>query len=214
MQGTRERVLRYVVEQRGARVEELAEALAITPAAVRRHLDHLRADGLIDARPVKQAMGRPYYAYHPTAKAAGEMPAAYADLFARMLQSLGDQHIDGAVAASIAASLAERHREELATGEVTEEELVRRVTESLRSEGILETWRAEDDGFHLVNSTCPYLQAAEISRLPCESDRQAIALLLGSEVEQIERIVDGAEVCEYLVRAGTQPEPAGAERGS
>jgi predicted ArsR family transcriptional regulator len=53
-----------------------------------------------------------------------------------------------------------------------------------------------------VNGTCPYLQAAELSRLPCESDRQAISLLMGSEVEQIARIVDGAPVCEYLVRHG------------
>ena len=181
-------------------MDELARALGITPAAVRRHLDHLRGDGLVEARSVKQATGRPFHAYYPTAEGAGHVPAPYADLVARMLRSLGEQHVDAAVATGVAASLADRHRSEV-PGRSQGETRVQSVTESLRSEGILESWHAEDDGYHLVNSTCPYPQAAELSRLPCEADRQAIGLLLGSEVEQVERIVDGSSVCEYVLRA-------------
>ena len=200
MQSTRERVLEHILEHRGARVDELAEALDITRAAVRRHLDHLRGDGLIEARSVKQAMGRPFHAYYPTAEATGHLPAPYADLFARMLRSLGEQHIDEAVATGVATSLAERHRSEVPR-RVRGEARVQHVTESLRSEGILDSWHPEEDGYHLLNSMCPYPQAAELSRLPCEVDRQAIGLLLGSDVEQIERIVDGSSVCEYVLRA-------------
>ena len=79
------------------------------------------------------------------------------------------------------------------------------MTASLRQEGILESWRAADDGFHLVNGTCPYRKAAEISPLPCESDRKAIELLLGLDVEQLNRIVDGSPICEYLVRTVRVP---------
>jgi predicted ArsR family transcriptional regulator len=79
--------------------------------------------------------------------------------------------------------------------------LVEQVTDSMRSEGILEAWHSGPDGFHLTNGVCPYLEAAAFSRLPCESDRKAIELLLGLEVEQLHRIVDGSPICEYLVRA-------------
>ena len=113
------------------------------------------------------------------------------------------------MATGVAASLAERHRDEVA-GSEEGEDLVEHVTESLRSEGILETWRAEADGFHLVNSCCPYPQAAELSPLPCEADRQAISLLIGKDVEQIERIVDGSSCCEYRVQLNTEPEHEGA----
>ncbi|MCC6420585.1 MAG: ArsR family transcriptional regulator [Gemmataceae bacterium] len=202
MQGTRERVLDYIVHRREARVEELAEALAITPAAVRRHLDNLRADGLVDVRAVKQATGRPYYAYHPTELAAGQVPAAYADLLARMLRSLGEQEsVAGGVTESVAASLASRHLQEMAEAAAAPQERIEQVTESLRQEGILETWRSEADGYHLTNGSCPYRLAAQISKLPCESDRKAIELLLGLDVEQVNRIVDGAPGCEYVVRA-------------
>jgi len=200
MQGTRDRILAYIVEHRGARAETLAEVFDISPAAVRRHLDNLRADGLVEARAVKQATGRPYYAFFPTEKAFGTIPPAYADLMARMLRGLEQRpDVVAEVLANVAESLASRHRDQIPDGAAVEE-IVARVTEVLRREGILEEWRLEPDGIHLVNTSCPYHAAAQISDLPCEADRKAIELLLGRDVEQLNRIVDGAPCCEYLVR--------------
>ena len=206
MQGTRERILEFVVERREIRVEELAETLGITPAAIRRHLDHLRADGLVDAKAVKQATGRPYHVYFATEKATQSVPPAYADLLERMLLGLGErEEVVAAVMTSVAESLASKHRHEVSG--LSPEELAAQVTASLRAEGILEAWRTEDDGIHLVNGRCPYHKAAAISTLPCESDRKAIEILLGHEVEQLNRIVDGAPCCEYLLRAApAQPQ--------
>ena len=205
MHSTRDRILDLVIERREARVEDLAIELGITSAAVRRHLDKLRADGLIDVKPVKQPTGRPFYVYSATEKATGAMPPAYADLMERMLRSLGEREdVIAAVMASVAESLASKHRHEVSG--LSTEELVAKVTESLRAEGILEDWRSEEDGIHLVNGRCPYHRAAEISKLPCESDRKAIELLLGHDVEQLNRIVDGAPCCEYLVRAEPRPQ--------
>ncbi|MGE3076313.1 MAG: helix-turn-helix transcriptional regulator [Dehalococcoidia bacterium] len=199
MQGTRERILESIVERREIRVEDLAAELSITTAAVRRHLDHLRADGLVDARAVKQATGRPYYIYFATEKATQSVPPAYADLMERMLKGLGEhEEVIAGVMASVAESVASKHRHEVMG--LSEEDRVAQVTNSLRAEGILEAWRSEDDGIHLINGRCPYHKAAEISKLPCESDRKAIELLLGHDVEQLNRIVDGASCCEYLVR--------------
>ena len=206
MQGTRERILEHVIERRDARVEDLATELGITTAAVRRHLDHLRADGLVDVKAVKQSTGRPYYAYFATEKATQTVPPAYADLLERMLRGVGESvAVNSAVVGSVAESLASKHRHEVSG--LADDELVAQVTVSLRSEGILEEWREEADGIHLVNGRCPYHMAAMISKLPCESDRKAIELLLGHEVEQLNRIVDGASCCEYLVRAqAAQPQ--------
>jgi predicted ArsR family transcriptional regulator len=205
MQGTRDRVLELIVQRREVRVEEIASELEITTAAVRRHLDHLRADGLVDMRMVKQATGRPYHAYHPTERAVGAMTSAHADLLERMLRSLGEREdVIAQVMTSVAEALAQKHRAEVPASMATAER-VGHVTASLRQEGILESWRAADDGFHLVNGTCPYRKAAEISPLPCESDRKAIELLLGLDVEQLNRIVDGSPICEYLVRTVRVP---------
>lgn len=206
MQGTRDRVLAYLIEHRGARAETLAEEFGITPAAVRRHLENLRADGLVEARTVKQATGRPYYAFFPTEKALGTIPPAYADLMQRMLRGLeGRPDVVAAVMASAAEALASRHRDEIPDSGAVEE-VVARVTEVLRREGILEAWHAGPDGIHLITTSCPYQAAAVVSDLPCQADRRAIELLVGREVEQLHRIVDGAPCCEYLVR-GTPDQP-------
>lgn len=198
MQGTRDHVLEYIRGHRDARVEELGEALGITPAAVRRHLDNLRADGLVDVRAVRQATGRPYYAYFLTEAALGTTQT-YADLLERVLRSVdGRPEVTESVAAQMAESVASRHRGEIAG---TAQERIVQVTESLKSEGILDSWHESSDGYHLVNGACPYRMAAEVSRLPCESDRKTIELLVGLDVLQLSRIVDGAPICEYLVRA-------------
>ena len=204
-------MLDFVVAHREVRVEDLAEAFGITTAAVRRHLDNLRADGLIDVRPVKQATGRPYHAYFPTEAAAGALPAGYADLLERVLKSVdGREDVAHAMAEQMAESVASRHRAECTTDGLPEVRIVQ-VTESLREEGILDGWHEEADGYHLVNGRCPYRKAAEFSKLPCESDRKAIELLLGQDVRQLHRLVDGAPNCEYLVRVAL--EPASAQKG-
>jgi len=216
MHGTRERILELMVRKREARVEEFADELDITPVAVRRHLDNLRADGMADVRAVKQPTGRPYYVYFATGKGLTSGAAAYAELLERMLVGLGDEdEMLPTVIDRVAQSLAEKHRQELVGVEAaTPEERIGRVTASLKKDGILDEWHTEDDGFHLVNAACPYRKAAEISRLPCDSDRKAIELLLGLDVEQLERIVDGAPVCEYLVRAvHDSHEPIEARQG-
>lgn len=209
MQGTRERILELVIERRELRVEDLAEELGITSAAVRRHLDNLRADGLVDVRAVRQSAGRPYYAYHATEAATTPVPAAYAGLLERMLRSLGEQdEVIASVMTSVAEALASRHQPEMA-GMVSgaNAERVAQVTKSLKEDGILDSWNSQADGFHLVNGACPYHKAAEISKLPCETDRLAIELLLGLQVEQLNRIVDGSPICEYLVRGARESEP-------
>ncbi len=198
MQGTRDRILDVIIRRREVRVEDLAAEFEITTAAIRRHLDNLRADGLIDARSVKQATGRPFYNYFPTDKAVEQAATAYVDLLGRMLISLGGRtDVLGTVMASVAESVASKHRGEM--DGIDAEARVVQVTESLREEGILDSWHSAHDGFHLVNGACPYRKVAEMSSLPCEADRKAIELLLGTDVQQIHRIVDGASCCEYVV---------------
>ena len=207
MQGTREQVLGLVVERREARAEELAEALGISAVAVRRHLDNLRADGFIDVRAVKQSTGRPFHAFFPTEKALGTISHGYADLLERVLRSVDERSdVTTSVAERMAATVAERHLGEIPAG-ASPEERIELVTEGLREEGILDHWQAASDGYHLVNCSCPYRRAAEISNLPCESDRKAIEMLVGAEVLQVHRIVDGYTQCEYVVSLTGEPAP-------
>jgi predicted ArsR family transcriptional regulator len=210
MESTKEQVLRLLQARGGATVAAVAEALGVSPAAVRRHLDHLRVDGLVDVRMERGGVGRPAFVFYPTQEAEERTPGAYPRLLARLyegLHSLDEPQVAGRDGAQVLRMLFEGVAEQVAREhepEVAADSLGERVAETgqaLRQEGIVDAWVKEEDGYRLTNSACPYRQAAVGSEGPCELDRRAIELLIAAPVRQISRIVDGHPACEYIVSA-------------
>ncbi|MGH7622361.1 MAG: hypothetical protein ACREMU_08475, partial [Gemmatimonadaceae bacterium] len=86
---------------------------------------------------------------------------------------------------------------------VTGSTLAQRVAETsdaLKGEGIVDHWRKDEDGYHLMNTSCPYRKAAEASDAPCHADRRTVELLVQAPVAQVSRMVDGKTQCEYVVQ--------------
>jgi predicted ArsR family transcriptional regulator len=213
---TREQVLRYVRGRRETTVSQVAEALELSQQAVRRHLDGLRADGLVDARIERHGVGRPALLFFATQRGEELAGMRLLERLYRHLDRLdartvsghsGRQLLDQAFS-EIAADVAAEHAPEVRGA--TLDERVAEASRALEREGIVDGWRKEQDGaFQIVNGECPYLRFAEMSDVACRSDRRSIELLVGAPVEQTSRIVDGAPACEYLVRvrpADTRPE--------
>ncbi len=208
MESTKEQVLRLLQARGGATVSAVAGALGVSPASVRRHLDHLRVDGLVDVRMERRGVGRPAFVFYPTEEAEERTPGAYPRLLSRLyegLLSLDELQVGGrdgvqvlrTVFEGVAEQVAREHKPEVAAE--TLEERVVETGEALRREGILDAWAKDEEGYRLTNSACPYRQAALGSEGPCELDRRAIELLLAAPVRQIGRIIDGHPVCEYIV---------------
>lgn len=208
--GTRGDILALLREQGEQTVAGLSRALGIAAPALRRHLDILAGEGLVTYRTVKQATGRPYFAYRLT-EAAQESPAAgYARLLERLLEDAASLPADDG-RRMLLDTLLERLTEHLTDdyrGKVrgrTLEERARSLTEALRAEGLLDRWEQREDGIHLYNTACPHRRAALAAHDLCASEQRAIASLLGQPVEQVGRMVDGAGCCEYVIR----PRPEG-----
>jgi predicted ArsR family transcriptional regulator len=111
------------------------------------------------------------------------------------------ERVFGGIAAEVAAD----HRTEVRGASL--DERVAAMSRALEREGIVDGWHKEGEIYHIVNGECPYLRLAEMSDLACRSDQKTVELLVGRPVEQIRRIVDGAPVCEYIIR----PEPVRVE---
>jgi DeoR family suf operon transcriptional repressor len=208
-EGTKAQILRLLQGRGEATVANLAQALDMSPAAVRRHLDGLRAGGLVDARPQRQAIGRPSFLFYPTEQAEELTSAGYSRLLGRMFRGLVElrpeeisgqpgKEVLGRVFEGVAERLAEQYGPQVA-GE-TLEERVPQAIRVLRAEGILDRWDRGPEGFRLTNSACPYRRAALATDQACSADRLAIQLLLGRPVEQVGRVVEGHPFCEYVVR--------------
>jgi DeoR family suf operon transcriptional repressor len=206
VESTRDQILRYVRGRRETSVHQLADALSLSQQAVRRHLDGLRADGFLDARLERHGVGRPALVFFATERGEELSGRTYLQLLSRLFRHLekseGESseghHVLDDVFSGIAIEVAADHRSEVHGGTLAER--VAQASAALEREGIVDGWEQQGDVFEIHNGECPYLRLAAMSDAPCLADRQTIELLVGAEVEQIRRIVDGAESCQYVVR--------------
>jgi predicted ArsR family transcriptional regulator len=191
-------------------VAQLSSVFGLSAQAVRRHLDGLRADGLIDVRLVRHGVGRPAMLFFATERGEEAGGQTYLQLLSRMvrhLEKLDAGQVSGATGQQVVEQVFSGIAEEMAAdhmAEVRGETLDQRVVEvsrALEREGIVDGWNKDGDVFQLINGECPYLRLAEMSDAACSADLHSIELLIGAHVEQTKRIVDGAPCCEYIVRA-------------
>jgi predicted ArsR family transcriptional regulator len=209
MKDTREQVVELLRQHGELTVAELPEKLGIAPPAVRRHLDILAGEALVDYRTVRQHTGRPYFAYSLTERAKERDSTGYPRLIERLLREVSALD-DGASGHRLLETVLERMSEHLADehrGQVrgaTLEERAASLVQALASEGLLDSVEVREDGLHLINSICPYRRAALTNSALCRSEQHTIALLLGTEVDQVSRIADGRPRCEYIV-CGPRP---------
>ena len=98
---TRERVARSILESGPSTAAALAERLALTPAAVRRHLDHLIGEGAVQAREPRvrgaRRRGRPAKLFALTELGRDRFDQQYDDLAVQALRFLAETGGDEAV---------------------------------------------------------------------------------------------------------------------
>jgi predicted ArsR family transcriptional regulator len=206
--------MRSLLAARGeATVAEIAGSLGLNQANIRRHLDVMRAEGLVDARIQRHEVGRPSFVYHLTERAeeqAGHYPRLLNRMFRRLSGQEGGVELMEHVFEGVAEDIAAAYRPVVSGATVAQR--VAETSEALKDEGIVDHWRKDDDGYHLMNTTCPYRKAAEASDAPCHADRKTVELLVQAPVEQISRMVAGQPVCEYVVREIAQRGDRGRRR--
>lgn len=138
--GTRARVARLILEQGPITASTLGERLGLTPAAIRRHLDNLMGEGLVearDARPLgRRGRGRPARVFAITEAGRDAFVHGYDDLASSALRFLAERAGPGAVtefARRQVAELEERYRP-LLEG-VPPQQRVRKLAEALSNDG-------------------------------------------------------------------------------
>lgn len=211
MERTRDEVLRLLFERGDCTAAELAEVIGVSDGSVRRHLDLMVAEGLVEARLERIPRGRPVTRY--ALSEAGEDARAaehYQRLLGRLspaLASLAPDEVgeDGPalldrVFNHVAESVADEYRSRVTAERL--DERVQQVLVALTEEGILQ--EVEEDGafFKLKNAGCPYRSTAMETNACCAADRRTIELLLGAPVEQVMTVAEGGHQCEYLVPKG------------
>jgi predicted ArsR family transcriptional regulator len=201
-QGTRNRVARSIMENGASTAAELAEQLELTPAAVRRHLDALLADGLIQpARPrAHTGRGRPARAFVITETGRGAFHQAYDDLAAGALAFIAEVAGPDAVTAFAERRVAEfeaRYRDAVDASVDKAEALA----DALSADGYAASVRRAPGGTgeQVCQHHCPVAHVAEQFPQLCEAETAAFARLLGTHVQRLATIAHGDGVCTTYV---------------
>lgn len=207
---TRERVARSILENGPSTAAALATRLSLTPAAVRRHLDHLVSEGSLEAREPRvygaRGRGRPAKVFVLTDGGRDTFIQAYDDLAASALRFLSESAGPDAVAEFArrrTADLEERYRALLADADPAERAEI--LADALSEDGYAASVKTSPIGDQLCQHHCPVAHvAAEFPQL-CEAETEVFARLLGRHVQRLATIAHGDGVCTTNIPASTNP---------
>jgi len=205
-QPTKDRVARAILVSGPSTAAALAEQLALTPAAVRRHLDHLVTEGVVEPRDQRvyghRGRGRPAKVFALTDAGRDAFDQAYDDLAADALRFLAETAGDDAVMEFARRRMAfiERDYERVVADDpsVTPAEALAKV---FSDEGYAANVRQlplvdqRSVGEQLCQQHCPVAHVAQEFPQLCEAETEAIGRILGTHVQRLATIAHGDGVC-------------------
>jgi predicted ArsR family transcriptional regulator len=190
----------------------LAERLELTPAAVRRHLDHLLDEGLVESREERvygpRGRGRPAKVFVLTDTGRHAFHQAYDDLAATAMRFIAEAGGDDAVAEFArrrVAEVEERYREQLALA--PESKKAQALAQALTADGYAASTAEAGHGAQLCQHHCPVAHVAEQFPQLCEAETEVFSRLLGKHVQRLATIAHGDGVCTTHIPGPVSTEP-------
>ena len=224
---TRDRVLRVVSQEGPVSIPALVERLGLTETAVRRHVDGLHADGLVEPREATgpRRRGRPAKAWVVSEHGHRALTSDYDHLAGDALRFMRDTLGEDAVqqfATRRVAALEARYADRLDAAGAAPAERTAALVDALTADGYAASARpvglpgnsGPGAGVQLCQGHCPVQHvAAEFPEL-CEAETEAFSRLLGVHVQRLATLAHGDHVCTTFVPTPTPSTPTTTERSS
>ncbi|MGJ9371563.1 helix-turn-helix transcriptional regulator [Nesterenkonia sp. CF4.4] len=221
---TRQRVLQLVVEEGPISAAALGSELQLTAAAVRRHLDAMTEQGILEVKNVttrRRGAGRPSRRYVVSERGQRTMGDDYLGLVQTALTLLQDdsETQDEQAAPDAAAGLAREYfagfeqRWEAELGQIQDlDARTDRLSELFNEEGFAGFTRlvGRDNPLLAMQSTqlcqghCPIREIAAAHPVFCEEETDMISRLLDVDVRRLSTQAAGAHVCTTHVPVGRE----------
>ncbi len=200
--GSTKREILLVLKREGqSDLQSLAKHFHISKMAVHKHIQELEDQGLIQRVTLRGAKGRPRHGLQLAPKSSNLFPKAYAGVTCAALayieEKLGRKAVEEAL---------RRRQSETLPGykeQVNAETLADRVHQlaQLRDRDgyIAEDKKAGSSRFEILEHNCPIIAIAENYWEACTVENELFRKVLDANVETTHRVVDGANVCRFLI---------------
>ncbi|MFN4011557.1 MAG: helix-turn-helix transcriptional regulator [Pannonibacter sp.] len=201
---TRTRLLNALKGSGPQTAADLAATLAVTPVAIRQHLDGLAGEGLVDFEDQKGSVGRPRRVWALTAAGHARFPDNHATLVAGLLGGLrqiyGEEGLDRLIA------LREQEAEAVYGAELDNAPDVATRLERLAALRSREGYMAEVEedgtgGWLFIENHCSICAAATACQGFCRSELALFQKVLGpgTVIDRCEHLLSGDRRCVYRV---------------
>ncbi|GMB09025.1 helix-turn-helix transcriptional regulator [Thermolongibacillus altinsuensis] len=200
---TKEQILKMLKVQKRLTVSEMAKQLNITEMAVRRHLNSLERDELVQTTLVRQPLGRPTNVYELTTKGEQRFPRHYQqtmiDFLADLEQMAGKEMVD-----QLFKNRQERMKRMYEANFLNKSfaEKVKELVDLQNEHGYMtELKKKSDDLFELVEHNCPIAELAQVYPIACECERGLFETLI-HEAEIVSKtcLAAGDDACRYDIK--------------
>ncbi|MCU1563624.1 MAG: ArsR family transcriptional regulator [Arthrobacter sp.] len=214
---TKDRVLNAVLEHGPISAAELGELLGFTPAAVRRHLDHLSRSGVIEVKRVARAgagAGRPARRYVLSSQGQSTLGNDYLDIAASALRHLGETAGPEAVRQFAVERFADMERRYAPEIEQAGPEISARaqaLSDALSRDGFVASAASIEakaplpaalSSVQLCQGHCPIQQLAAQFPVFCDVETEVFSRLVGVDVRRLSTLARGGHVCTTHIPTG------------
>lgn len=214
---TRDRVLNAVLEHGPISAAELGDLLGFTPAAVRRHLDHLSRDGVIEVKRATRAgagAGRPARRYVLSSQGQSTLGNDYLDIAALALQRLGEMAGPEAVrqfAVERFGDMERRYAPEIDAAGPDITARAQALSAALSRDGFVASTASIEakaplpaalSSVQLCQGHCPIQQLAAQFPVFCDVETDVFSRLVGVDVRRLSTLARGGHVCTTHIPTG------------
>ncbi|ABK03482.1 putative ArsR family transcriptional regulator [Arthrobacter sp. PvP102] len=214
---TRDRVLNAVLEHGPVSAAELGDLLGFTPAAVRRHLDHLSRSGVIEVKRVAKAgagAGRPARRYVLSSQGQSSLGDDYLDIAGQALQRLGEIAGPDAVrefAVERFSDMERRYAPEIEAAGTDITARARALSAALSRDGFVASAASIEakaplpaalSSVQLCQGHCPIQQLATKFPVFCDVETEVFSRLVGVDVRRLSTLARGGHVCTTHIPTG------------
>ncbi len=199
---TRDAIARSILENGPSTAVVLGQRLNLTPSGIRRHLDLLIADGVLEARQARSVLvrgrGRPSKVFVMSDAGREKFEHSYDDLAVAALKFMSAQSGEHLIKA-FAQSRADEIERKATPVMAKRSHKTLALATFLSEQGYAASVALRPMGEELLQHHCPIAHvAAEFPQL-CEAETQAFSKLLGTHVQRLATIAHGDGVCTTFI---------------
>ncbi|MEK5524036.1 hypothetical protein B5V89_11025 [Heyndrickxia sporothermodurans] len=200
---TRDQLLHLLKRYKKLSVVDLESHLEITGMAVRRHLNNLENERLIQSETIRKSMGRPVQVYFLTKTGENQFPKSYSSITVEFLEDI--EEMNGQEMIDTLFQNRERRLENKYKERIQHNQLKDRVAElaNIQNEnGYMVEWVEKEDGtFELTEYNCPIFDVARKYQKACSCEHSLFQKILKTnEIEQVCCMSKGGDHCKYVIK--------------